>query len=415
MAKYDPLIEHLKTTNGDKLVLSLRRIEDLVGEELPKSAKRYPAWWANSSPRDSHAWAHAWQAAGWKAAVKFANGTVEFNRFDFSASSLVEALRPTTKSNVMDLVKAAGIDVQAWAYVDDQPYRVPQSNPNFCYEWSFGNHQDGYVLCVWFNDLSQRKGRVVYDCDIGSHTRTLQQELNRAGLTDAQRGRLLKQVKRSENFEAAVAHSYYSSRPVRLILNLGNNRSEEQLADATSTVSERELDSEFWYVHTLKEGDALLVRGEPAIVLETGIQPVVLPPESPGADDKWREGQIRVRQGQSDFRTKLLEAYERRCAVTGTHLEPLLEAAHIVPHAQGTDYRTSNGLLLRADIHNLYDLHHLSIDERGAIHLSRLAMQTEYRKYQGQTIRFPSTSQQPSPTSLASRHLRFLECEAERL
>ncbi|MNV23626.1 hypothetical protein D3C71_1146510 [compost metagenome] len=415
MAKYAPLIDLLQNTANERLTLSFRRIEEVIGDRLPESARAYAAWWANSSPNDSHSWSHAWQAAGWKATVKIANGTVEFNRFDVSPPSLVESLRPTSKRNVMDLVRAAGIDVRAWGYVDDRPYPVPQSNPNFCYDWSFGSPQEGYVLCVWHQDLAERKGRVVYDCDVGSHTRKLRQELGRTSLTDAQRGRLLKQVKRSEAFEAAVANSYYASRPLRLILNLGDMRSEDELADTSSTVSERGLDVEPWYVYTLFDGDALIVRSEPAAVVDPIAPPNDLPPESPGEDDKWRQGQIRVRQGQAEFRAKLLEAYERRCAVTGTRLEPLLEAAHIVPHSMGTDYRISNGLLLRADIHNLYDLHHLSIDERGAIHVSRTAMQTEYSRFHEKRMRFPAASLQPSPSSLASRHQRFIERERERL
>lgn len=296
-----------------------------------------------------------------------------------------------------------------------QPYPVPQSNPSFCYDWSFGSPQQGYVLCVWHEDLGERNGRIIYECDVGSHTRKLRQEFARTGLTGSQRGRLVKQIKRSEEFEVAVAQSFYAARPLRLILNLGDTRTEEELADVSSTVSERELDTELWFVHRLAEGDALLVRGEPPPSLITppvGIEQST----SPGEDDRWREGQIRVRQGQGDFRAALLQAYERCCAISGCALEPLLEAAHIIPHAEGTDYRTSNGILLRADLHTLYDLHHISIDDRGRVHLSRAAMNTEYNKYQSKFVRLPSrTTLQPSPANLDSRHKRFLEKEAERL
>ena len=201
-----------------------------------------------------------------------------------------------------------------------------------------------------------------------------------------------------------------------MILNRGDAHSGVDLADTASAVSERDLDVDRWYVHKLFEGDALIVRGEPPPTLEPQINLQDSPRESPGEDDKWREAQVRVRQGQTEFRGKLLEAYERRCAVTGTRLEPLLQAAHIIPHADGTDYKTSYGLLLRADIHSLYDLHHLSIDERGVVHLSRMVIQTEYRQYEGKTFRIPvKVSLQPSPTSLGSRHQRFLERERDRL
>ncbi len=101
--------------------------------------------------------------------------------------------------------------------------------------------------------------------------------------------------------------------------------------------------------------------------------------------------------------------------MTGCILEPILEAVHSIPHSKGTDYRTTNGLLLRADIHTLYDLHHLSIDGRGPIHLSRLARATDYRQYDGKAIRMPALALGPSPANLDSRHARFLAKESERL
>lgn len=139
------------------------------------------------------------------------------------------------------------------------------------------------------------------------------------------------------------------------------------------------------------------------------------PPGSPGEDDAWREGQIRIRRGQAKFRAKLLKAYGQQCAVTGTKLEALLEAAHIAPHAGGTDYRVTNGLLLRADIHTLYDLHHLSVDAQGKIHLSKEARRTEYKVYHGTFVRPPLTeASKPAAQNLADRHGRFLSAEAAR-
>lgn len=417
MAKYAPLIEHLRTAPDERLLLDFRTIEEIIGDLLPRSARTHQQWWANSTTKDSHTWSHAWQAAGWRAQATLANGTVEFTRVALAPPSKLEALLPSKKHNVMDLVAQAGIDVTAWHYVDGQPYSQPPSNPNFCYNWSFGSQQEDYVLCVWHKGLSERNGRIVYECDIASHTRRLRHEFARSSLDGTQRRRLLNQIRRSEAFEAAVASAFYSGRPLKLILNIGDTRNDDEFADAASQVSERSLDLKPWYAHTLEEGDSLIVRGEaPPTLHAPDPRSDAMPPESPGEDDKWREGQIRVRRGQGAFRDKLLEAYGRRCTVTGTVLEPLLEAAHIVPHAQGTDYRTSNGLLLRADIHTLFDLLHLSIDGRGVVHLSRVAMQSEYRQYQGKRICLPArSSEQPYPTNLESRHERFLARERERV
>jgi hypothetical protein len=330
---------------------------------------------------------------------------------------LLDALIPSAKQTVMSQLEAAGINVDGWRYASGVLLERPQSNPAYCFNWSFGNMQEGFLLCVWHKDLKEENGKVILHCDIGTHTRRLKTELARTDLDSKQRARLNQQLERSESFETAVSSSYYAGKAVRLILNLGNTREYDELAEQSSTVSERQLDTEAWFVHSLDGGDALIVRGERRPDLaEHGLTDDD-PPAEPGQDDVWREGQIRRRRGQPKFRLLLLEAYQSRCAVTGNAMPDLLEAAHIIPHAEGADYRTSNGLLLRADIHTLYDLHHLSIDERGMVHLSRDAQASEdYRALHGQRIHFPAkVSETPASTNLASRHARFLAREAQRL
>lgn len=68
-----------------------------------------------------------------------------------------------------------------------------------------------------------------------------------------------------------------------------------------------------------------------------------------------------IRRGRQAFRAGLLRAYRGRCVVTGTNLEVILEAAHISPYKGDHTDRLDNGLLLRADIHTLFDLHLLTI------------------------------------------------------
>lgn len=107
-------------------------------------------------------------------------------------------------------------------------------------------------------------------------------------------------------------------------------------------------------------------------------------------DDEFRLASIKSRRGQPAFRRALLDAYGYQCVVTRCHVEELLEAAHITPHAEHTDYRVSNGLLLRADIHTLFDLYLLCIDDRHRVRVSPRLRNTEYWKYDGQPIaRFP--------------------------
>lgn len=64
---------------------------------------------------------------------------------------------------------------------------------------------------------------------------------------------------------------------------------------------------------------------------------------------------VRPRLGQGGFRVLVTDRYDRRCAVTGEKTLPALDAAHIRPYAEGGPHAASNGLLLRRDIHSLFD------------------------------------------------------------
>lgn len=64
----------------------------------------------------------------------------------------------------------------------------------------------------------------------------------------------------------------------------------------------------------------------------------------------------RARLGQGSFRTLVIDAYKRQCAITGEHTLPVLEAAHILPFAEQGPHHVSNGLLLRSDFHKLFDV-----------------------------------------------------------
>lgn len=69
------------------------------------------------------------------------------------------------------------------------------------------------------------------------------------------------------------------------------------------------------------------------------------------------------RRGQAAFRNSLIKAYGGRCAMTGCDALDALEAAHIIPYRHESINAISNGLLLRADIHTLFDLHLIGVDQ----------------------------------------------------
>jgi predicted restriction endonuclease len=103
--------------------------------------------------------------------------------------------------------------------------------------------------------------------------------------------------------------------------------------------------------------EALAVEQEQAALATGAFEPQSL------ADARERvTASIVRRRGQPEFRRALLQAYGRRCAITGCDAEQALEAAHIIPYRGRETNHLSNGLLLRADLHTLFDLGLVAID-----------------------------------------------------
>lgn len=80
---------------------------------------------------------------------------------------------------------------------------------------------------------------------------------------------------------------------------------------------------------------------------------------------------VTPRLGQGAFRVLVTDAYQRRCAVTGERVLPVLEAAHIRPYAEGGEHRVNNGLLLRRDFHALLDRGYVSVTPDYHLEVSR--------------------------------------------
>lgn len=108
------------------------------------------------------------------------------------------------------------------------------------------------------------------------------------------------------------------------------------------------------------------------------------------------------RRGQDEFRKRLLEAYGNRCAITRCNVEEALEAVHIVPYRGPDTNHPSNGLLLRADIHTLFDLGLIAIDTKSmTVLLKSILSHTTYSYLSGRTLTIPrEISAQPSNKAL---------------
>jgi putative restriction endonuclease len=80
---------------------------------------------------------------------------------------------------------------------------------------------------------------------------------------------------------------------------------------------------------------------------------------------------MKPRLGQGAFRVLVTDTYQRRCAITREKALPVLQAAHIRPVAEGGQHEVSNGLLLRSDVHTLFDRGYVTISPDFQFRVSR--------------------------------------------
>ncbi|HEY9823975.1 MAG TPA: HNH endonuclease [Stenomitos sp.] len=97
--------------------------------------------------------------------------------------------------------------------------------------------------------------------------------------------------------------------------------------------------------------------------------------------------QIKERRGQQKFRQALIQFYDSRCVITDCDIVDILEAAHISPYSVDYSNSVTNGLLLRSDIHTLFDLNLLGINPNSlTVYLHPDIQKGEYKKYKGVSL-----------------------------
>jgi putative restriction endonuclease len=115
---------------------------------------------------------------------------------------------------------------------------------------------------------------------------------------------------------------------------------------------------------------------------------------------------VQPRLGQGAFRILVTDGYERRCAFTGERTLPVLDAAHIRPFSQIKEHRLDNGLLLRKDLHALFDRGYMTVTPTLKIEVSKRIKEEfsngrEYYRLHGQEMRPPAVRHMfPSSDSL---------------
>lgn len=140
------------------------------------------------------------------------------------------------------------------------------------------------------------------------------------------------------------------------------------------------------------------------------VQDAMSASQSPGfAEPVSRYGEpmlVRPRLGQGAFRILVTDSYRRMCAVTRERTLPALEAAHIRPFAEGGEHEASNGVLLRRDIHSLFDAGYVTITPDLHFEVSRRIKEEfengrQYYELHGRRISLPDDQRsRPDPRAL---------------
>ena len=120
-----------------------------------------------------------------------------------------------------------------------------------------------------------------------------------------------------------------------------------------------------------------------------------------------KEQLIKPRLGQGGFRIVVMDEYSRRCAITGEKTLPVLEAAHIKPYSENGPHQISNGILMRSDLHTLFDNGYLTLTKEFHVEISRRIKEEfsngrEYYALHGKRlVSLPgNTANQPDPIFL---------------
>ncbi len=136
-------------------------------------------------------------------------------------------------------------------------------------------------------------------------------------------------------------------------------------------------------------------------VLEQWLQGVSSGP-MPGVSRVPRE--VLQRLGQGAFRAEALRLFGGACAITGVAEAGVLQAAHIVPVADGGTHAASNTLLLRADLHNLFDLGRITVTKTLKLRVATAVTDSVYRDLDGARVKAPSTVDRSAFIAALQKH-----------
>lgn len=124
---------------------------------------------------------------------------------------------------------------------------------------------------------------------------------------------------------------------------------------------------------------------------------------------------IADRQGQPAFRRRVLKAYAHRCAFTGCMVERVLDAAHILPYNGPATNHVQNGLLLRTDVHTLFDLGLVGVDPNTWSIVTHADLAgTEYAALYGRAPSLPADKRNRPSIDALTLHLQAADLAPRR-
>lgn len=339
--KYQPLIDHLEKSPGPQIELGFDSISQLLGTPLPDSAFKHSQWWGNSKSGDSHTWAHAWRAAGWKVGQL----DLKLQKVVFQRTKVRSGAGLTNWEKAAAALSTLGGSATA-GEIHDQLVKT------------YGD----------FDNENVRKDLVMM----------------------------------SVNDEGRFAYRAWKTRKGVAASNLdrvfagagtGRKRLYELFDPARHGV---------WEVYAKPGGGPGL---RPALSVseaaaEAAGAAVEYDPKDKAEGKSYALRAIAVRRGAPKFRKDLLAAYGERCCVSGCRVDAVLEAAHIRPYDGVETNHVTNGLLIRADLHTLFDLGLFVIDPKAlCIDLHpKLRSAPEYQHLHGKKIEVGAVA--PSSKSL---------------
>lgn len=226
----------------------------------------------------------------------------------------LEALRPTERLLVMDLVAEAGLDVSDWA---NYAGKHPASNPRYCYEWVFTQEGMPSVACLWFGNIERAPdGSVRQRLNLWQVAKKHESLPGRSAV-----------AKRARAMDLALQTAFRTQSPIRVIVVDGEQADLVAQNAQSSKVARRRLDPAAWTVaeYDWSTGDCLLVRNEAALADTVGAH----------ADSAARVG------GSVASSARSVPTYVTRLAYNSHHWRRPTTAAEV--QEAGDTYRNENG------------------------------------------------------------------------